>query len=269
MSTNSKTQFFSSLLASGHINWVPSELKRTGLYTRSLCEHCNNTYGRIYGPAYVDFVRQIAERIGDVDEYHRLQLSGVRWPLRILKQVMLQFVTANGSGFVRAKPWVAPFVRDRLKQGLPDDVCVYLFATNQAGGRTTGIAAHLNLELRKSNTMAEFTFWPLGTVVSLDGEIEESGLSPIHHWANYRFDDRANIDIELIANPVATANPLDFRTQAKVIADGDRPHPSFQKPSDEEARRTFDKAIRLSGGDDEGFRVVGHPSVFRDDEEAG
>ena len=88
----------------GVLEWTPDRQQR-GVYFRSLCEACNNRYGSWYGGAYVDLVRRIAERIGDVQDFHRTSVVGVKRPLSILKQVMLQFVTANGPGFVRANDW--------------------------------------------------------------------------------------------------------------------------------------------------------------------
>src|SRR5271167_2395441 len=94
----------------GVLEWAPDRSQR-GLYFRSLCAQCNNKYGRVYGGAYVDLVRRVAERIGDVREFHTISILGLHRPLAILKQIMLQFVTTNGPRFVRANEWVAPFIR--------------------------------------------------------------------------------------------------------------------------------------------------------------
>src|SRR5271166_6637843 len=88
----------------GAVLWAPDRSQH-GQYFRSLCSQCNNKYGRLYGGAYVDLVKRVAERIGDVQEFHKISVLGVRRPLAILKQVILQFVTANGPGFVRANDW--------------------------------------------------------------------------------------------------------------------------------------------------------------------
>ncbi len=77
------------------VEWE-AEPRDRGLCFRSLCQKCNNNYGRLYGEAYVKLVKRISERIGDVREFHKLSLFGIKRPLAILKQVMLQFVTANG-----------------------------------------------------------------------------------------------------------------------------------------------------------------------------
>ncbi len=143
-----------------------------GLCFHTLCSGCNNRYGSKYGGAYVDLVRKVAERIGDIPCFHKASILGVKRPLRILKQVMLQFVTANGPKFVATNSWVAPFVREPKNNQIPDNVAIYLFASNTRAARTSGVSAHIDLASSyRRAVVSEFTFWPLGTVISLDGEL--------------------------------------------------------------------------------------------------
>jgi hypothetical protein len=248
----------------GVVEWGANRRQR-GLYFHSLCERCNNTYGRVYGGAYVDLVRRIAERIGDVQEFHQLSLLGIKRPLAILKQVMLQFVTANGANFVRSNEWVAPFIRNRRSNSFPRDVFIYLFASNAAMSRKSGVSSHIDLVAKLSHVTAEFTFYPLGTVMSFNGELADKRLTPIHHWAQYPFDDKRTVDLHLSVNPIASPYPLDFRTKAQVDAaatQGD--DPNVTKPSEEELHGMIQKAIRISGeaGKDE-WVYSGHPNTMR------
>jgi hypothetical protein len=247
----------------GVVEWVP-ERRQRGLYFHSLCEKCNNTFGRVYGGAYVDLVKRIAERIGDVQEFHQLSLLGVRRPLAILKQIMLQFVTANGANFVRSNEWVAAFIRDRKKTEFPRDVYVYLFATNHRLSRKSGVSSHIDLIAKRTHVTAEFTFWPLGTVMSFAGELADKRLTPIHQWSQYPFDYRGAVDLNLWVNPVASPYPLDFRTvdQVKAAAtQGD--DPNVTRPSDEDLKRMIQKATRISGETGKNEWVYsGHPSTM-------
>jgi hypothetical protein len=248
----------------GVLEWAAGGLQQ-GLYFRSLCEECNNKYGRLYGGAYVDLVREIAERIGNVQQFHQLSLLGVKRPLAILKQVMLQFVTANGANFVRGNDWVAPFIRSRRKTDFPQDVFVYLFASNARMSRKTGVSSHIDLVAHRTHVTAEFTFWPLGTVMSFSGELSNKRLTPIHQWSQYPFDFRGSVDLHLSVNPVASAYPLDFRTASEVesaATTGD--DPSVKRPSDEDLRGMISKATRVSGetGKDD-WIYSGHPITMR------
>lgn len=64
--------------------------------------------------------------------------------------------------------------------------------------------------------MAEFTFWPLGTVLSFGEELNDPRLVPIHHWSQYEYGYQGTVDLLLTVNPVATAYPLDFRNRGQV-----------------------------------------------------
>lgn len=247
----------------GALGWTPHTEFRRGLYVRSVCGHCNNRCGRLYGGAYVDLVRRVGERIGDVQEFHKVSILGVRRPLAILKQVVFQFVSANGPGFVRANSWVAPFVKNSRNQAIPLDVGIYLFASNCRGGKTTGISSHIDLSRGgKFNIVAEFSFWPLGTVMSL-GDFSHKGLAPIHHWAQYPFDYEATVDLHLPVNPIHSPYPVDFRSESQIVEGRETPAGDVSPPSEEDARRMADETIARSGGDGKGFIFSGHPNTVR------
>lgn len=247
----------------GSMEWEAGEPQQ-GLYFRSLCEQCNNRYGRIYGSAYVNLVRRVAERVGDVQEFHRISITGIQYPLRILKQIMLQFVTANGPNFVRANDWVAPFIRDKDKRNFPDGVYAYVFASNATMSRKSGVSAFRDLLSGRTNVVAEFTFWPLGTLMSFNGELPHKVLTPIHHLSRYPFDYSGSVTLDLSVNPVNSAYPVDFRTMSQVRSARAAQHnPSLKTPSSEDLRELHEKAMRVSGEEEKRSWIYsGHPTTF-------
>ncbi len=246
----------------GVLEWALDRRQR-GVYFRNLCEVCNSKYGSLYGGAYVDLVKRIAERIGDVQDFHRISILGVERPLAILKQVMLQFVTANGPGFVRANDWVAPFIRSRTNTTIPKDIGIYLFASNRQGMRKTGVSAHMDLNMSSdAKIVAEFTFWPLGTVVSF-GELNDKRLAPIHQWVRFPFGYRGTADLHLYVNPVATDYPLDFRTESQVQSDAVKQNVEIKRPSEGASREMMRKAISHSGNDSDDWVFSGHPNTVK------
>jgi hypothetical protein len=246
--------------AGSQLYFAPHTKYSKGLCFHTLCSDCNNRYGSKYGGAYVDLVKKVAERIGDIPCFHKTSIIGIKRPIRILKQVMLQFVTANGAKFVYANEWVAPFVREPRNTEIPKNIGIYLFASNTRGARTTGVSAHIDLSLPyKSAVVAEFTFWPLGTVISFDGELSHPKLTPVHHWAKYRFDYEGAVDIELSVNPAESEYPVDFRTREQITT-GAAPTCDLKVPTEEDSREMMNKAMRISG-EPENWIFSGHPNT--------
>lgn len=245
----------------GALEWTVNTAYQKGLCFYSLCGKCNNQWGSKYGGAYVDLVRRIAERIGDVSEFHSLSILGVKRPLAILKQIMLQFVTANGAAFVKANKWVAPFIRQPLNRDIPHDIGIYLFASNLVGSRSTGVSTHMDLLRKKTNIVAEFTFWPLGTVISFGSDLASARLTPIRHWVEYPFDYKGAVDLHLPVNPTNTAYPIDFRSKSQVEA-GRFIDEEVQRPSDTDSRDMIDKVMKVSGERD-GWIFSGHPNTVK------
>jgi len=245
-------------MRSGALEWAPGQRFGRGVYVRSVCARCNNRCGSKYGGAYVDLVRRVAERIGDVQEFHSASILAVKRPLAILKQVLFQFVSANGPGFVRANDWVAPFVRNQTNQSIPPDIGVYLFASNCRGARTTGVSSHIDLSRSQMNVMAEFSFWPLGTVLSW-GHVSHRGLAPIHHWVQYPFDFKGSVDLHLPVNPIHSAYPMDFRSQSQMSSALNDVPVEVKVPSEEDGQRMVKETMRRSGSDGDGMIFSGHP----------
>jgi len=251
-----------SMQDTGTMDWSPSQKFGRGMYVRSVCARCNNRCGSKYGGAYVDLVRRVAERIGDVQEFHTVSILGVKRPLAILKQVLFQFVSTNGPGFVRANDWVAPFIKTTTNQSIPPEIGIYLFASNIRGARRTGSSSHIELSRSTQfNVVAEFSFWPLGTVISF-GHFSHPGLTPIHRWLQYPFDYKGAVDLHLRVNPIHSAYPVDFRSKSQVES-GYPGETDIKLPSDEDGARMAKETARRSGTDDKAFIFSGHPSTFR------
>jgi hypothetical protein len=203
----------------GHLVWSKED-RESGLTVRSLCGMCNSKCGSKYGSHFVDFIRKVAEQVENARDEERLIISGVRWPLSIVKAVMQSFISANGPDFVKANPWVIKFVRNSRNQQWPHDVGLYLFATNSKGGRKSGVMASYDFIRRRHAVSSEFVFWPLGAALFLKGMLSESRLTPIHHWvAECPYDYQGALDVCLWMNPAVKATPLDFRTEEQINKD--------------------------------------------------
>jgi hypothetical protein len=131
---------------------------------------------------------------------------------------MQSFVSANGPDFVIANPWIRKFVRNSRNNEWPLSLFAYIFATNSRGGRKSGLSAFYDFEKKRIRTVAEFTFWPLGMVLSFD-PLDDYPLTPIHQWASSEYTWEGQLDVALTVNPASSAYPLDFRSRSQINRD--------------------------------------------------
>jgi len=194
----------------GRLEWAGKV--EEGLIVRSLCGDCNSRGGGQYGSHYVDFISKVAPIVERAKDRKEFTVSGVKRPLSILKQIMQSFVSANGPSFVEANPWIRKFIRNSRNKEWSPDLFAYIFATNTRGGRKSGLGAFFDFGKKRIRTVAEFTFWPLGMVLSFDS-LDEYPVTPIHHWAQFDYTWPGQLDIRLVVNPTSSAYALDFRTR--------------------------------------------------------
>jgi hypothetical protein len=210
-------------LKTGRLQWAGKV--EEGMIVKSLCAECNSRGGSKYGTHYADFISKVALIVEKARNGDHILISGVKRPLSLLKQSMQSFVSANGPYFVNANPWVRKFIRSSRNQDWPPDVFAYMFATNSSGGRRTGVMSFYDIAQRKIETVAEFTFWPIGVVLSFGQELRGYPVTPIHHWAKFDYTWSGALDVDLIANPSPSAYALDFRTKDEIAGDGMRSNP--------------------------------------------
>lgn len=134
------------------------------------------------------------------------------------------------------------------------------------------MSAHIQLVTGKSHVLAEFTFWPLGTVISFGTEQSSDVLTPIHQWSQYRFDYPGSVDLDLSLNPVESEYPVDFRSADQVKAAASKGEdPSIPRISEEKLKEMSDKAVLISGeAGKDSWIYSGHPNtVHKIDRTAG
>ncbi len=244
----------------GRVIWQ-SEMVH-GWTVHSLCGECNNKSGGQYGSHYAEFIKDVAEKVDKVDEGDTISVV-VHRPLSILKQVMMNFVTANGPHFVQTHLWTRKFLRSSRNKDFPENWYVYAFAVKGTSGRKSGVGGFYDLIQKRINVVAEFTFWPLGTVLAFQ-PMDDYRLAPIHQYAKYEYtDSRARLILDLPVNPAASAYPVDFRSKEQIVK-GRFPLANNYEVTQEQGKEMCDKIFKYAAKEDqEDFIASGHPSTFR------
>jgi len=188
-----------------------------------LCAECNNRLAQ-YDLQYAPFVRDVAERVSRVNEKvgkDAIQVQ-VRYPIRVLKCALKSFISANGPDFIESHPWMRRFLLDLYNTEWDASMHLYLYACATRAGRQSGDARVLNVATGELRRFSEFTFWPLGNVLS-SVPLKGVPLQPIDQWVRlYRYTDRGPATLSLPVNVITTVYPLDFRSAEEVRRDAEQ-----------------------------------------------
>jgi hypothetical protein len=244
----------------GHVIWQGEVVR--GWTVRSLCGECNNWTGAKYGTHYAELIKDVAEKVDKVADGDTIRVI-VNRPLSILKQVVMNYVSANGQHFVKTHPWLRKFLRNSRNQDFPPDWYVYAFAVKGTSGRKTGIGGFCDLIRKRICVVAEFTFWPLGTVLAFQ-PMDDYRLAPIHQYAKYDYtESRAKLILDLPVNPAASAYPVDFRSNEQIVK-GRIPSENGYQATQEQGKEMYDKIFKYAAKEDQDdFIASGHPSTFK------
>ena len=181
-----------------------------GAYT--LCGRCNNDTGGWYGNAFVDWAYQ-----GLVLSQHALQAPSLYhifhiFSLRILKQIICMFFSANGEDFQRIHPDLVKFVLDKEARYLDPRFGIYVFFTVSPGSRQTGMIGSADIEGKRSlRIFSELTFPPFGYVMTLNSTPPEGGMVNISFFANFHYNDWKDIPLRIPFLSIFSPVPGDYR----------------------------------------------------------
>ncbi len=199
----------------------PEKLKREQLQSGAggytLCVKCNNDTGR-YGRAYADWACQAMEILERARGAPTLAYPFRIYPLRIIKQIVAMFFSANAPDFRKEVPYLGRFVLDKHAKGLPPDIRVHAgypagttSRTVSKSGLITGSGASL-----RAHAISEVAFSPFVFVLTLASECPEPRLADISYFALAGYDQQQYVYISLPVLPIATAYPTDYRTRSEV-----------------------------------------------------
>ena len=199
--------------ARGHISQ-----RGAGAYT--LCVKCNNTTGHWYGSAYVDWAAQglmLLQASGRSPSlYHIFHI----FPLRVLKQIICMFFSANSPNFRDRHEDLVRFVLNRDAKYLDPKVRVYAFYHLGDRSRQSGVSTLVQLSddgfSARSKIFSEITWPPFGYVLSLDSEPPDDDLLDISGFAHYRYKEWTDVQLRLRAKEIYSWLPGDYRSREEV-----------------------------------------------------
>ena len=222
------------------IDWL--ECSRTGAFQRkgpiqqggvrryTLCEDCNNKTGHWYGDEYVKW-SYVAVGIlqrhfpdpGSLDKdpapkWARLSFKEV-YPLRFIKAVTTLLFSVNSPEFQESHPDLATFVLDKDCMGLPDRYKFYLSLFLGPISRYVGVAGRGNVNSDQMDYLTEFSYPPFSCLLTIDTPQFVQPCGVISGFADYRYNRRADMEIDVLVGFGHTPYPGDYRSQAAIDTD--------------------------------------------------
>lgn len=188
----------------------------SGGYT--LCEQCNNDTGAWYGSAFVEWAHQAARILAFTRGQASLFYTYHIFPLRVLKQVVCMFFSANGPSFQSVHPDLVRFVLNKEEKYLDPKFRIYACLNSSNRSRQTGVVGALNFDNRKIKILSEITFPPFGFVMTLSSDPPDARLVDISFFARYSYNDWKHIPLNLPVLPVYSYLPGDYRSREEIMA---------------------------------------------------
>lgn len=187
-----------------------------GGYT--LCEKCNSSTGTWYGPAYVDWIYQVSRVLllskGGPSLYYLYRI----FPLRVIKQIICMFFSANGEKFREAQQELVRFVLNKESRFLEPHIHIYCFYSPSARSRQSGVSGVLNIETHTHKIISEIVFPPMGYVMSLNQVSPDERLFDITFFSRYQYSYSKEFGLRLPTLPIYTYFPGDYRSKKEVLS---------------------------------------------------
>lgn len=186
-----------------------------GAYT--LCGRCNNSTGRWYAPAFIEWCYQGMHVLIRSGGRPSLVYLNYLLPLRIIKQIITMFFSVNGERFAASHPELVQFVMDKERRYLNPKYRVFAYYNTAETGRRVGIAGRLDLKTRQVIVMSEISFVPFGYLLTLGSEPPDQRLLEITHFARYGYDEFEVAELRIPVLQTHLAIPGDYRTREEIL----------------------------------------------------
>jgi hypothetical protein len=206
---------YEQTIEQGALAWAV-KLVQGGARRRSLCGRCNNSTGSHYNPAYVRLVRRCAP-LATPENARRAVAVEVVHPQRVAKQALTTLVATMHPGVTGRFPQLRDLLLDASARGtLAPPLRLGFFLRANQGGRPTGIVASLNRESLAGRLLAEFSFWPLGWVLTFD-DVPVEGTTDVSDWLHYGYNERVDLTMGVPCQWAVYSYPADFRSPAEFL----------------------------------------------------
>lgn len=217
---------FQRMLAMKDIDELDSLGGRTsqrgaGAYT--LCGPCNNFTGGAYGKAYVEWAY---EGIYALD--HARQAPSVAhifrgFPLRIIKQIMSMFCSANPPGFAKLHPDLIRFILNVHHKHMPHGLRVFAGLNDSPRSRQASMTARIDTAEGRTALYSEIAYPPFVYLLTEGQPAPDPRLVEITYFSQYGHMEWRDIVERFSILPIDSFLPGDYRSRPEMRVEPQQP----------------------------------------------
>jgi hypothetical protein len=198
--------------------WEKKKKIRGALGAYTLCKGCNNMAGR-YAKEYKEWVKIAVEIL---EGNNGPKWSGIFpdvYPLRFLKEVVAMFCSLNGPNFAEKNQAIRAFVLSKSSQDIPLELTIFMYLNTSRLITRTGITGLIEFgKPSKIYIVSEYNFPPFGFAIYI-GNAKYKQITDITWFAEYTYDEKESIYLELPILERNTPYPADYRSESEIIID--------------------------------------------------
>lgn len=192
-----------------------AHILQSGSQHESLCKNCNNNTGSWYNPTYVKFVRICSRFAKENNACKTVDINAHIYPARLFRQALTHICATCQPGLSLRYPNLKEIILNKEKSLAINPLKIGLFIRVNRGGRHSGISIFVNTVEETSRLIAEFSFWPLGWIVTFDN-LPFEGTLDVTNWSAMSTDEKLHLDIRIPCQWCVSPYPGDFRQPKEV-----------------------------------------------------
>ena len=137
---------------------------------------------------------------------------------RVAKQALTSILATSQAGVTARYPHLREMILNAEVARPLAPLRLWFYLRSNPGGRSSGVASSINTETGRGRVLAEFSFWPLGWVLTFD-DVPVEGAIDLSSWFDVGYHEKREVTLTAPCQWALTAYPCDFRSQDAIAAE--------------------------------------------------
>lgn len=170
-------------------------ISQLGAGNYTLCIPCNSNTGAWYGSAYADWASQGMQAYELAKKFDKAKITFEIYPLRVLKQILCMFMSANDPAFQNKNPTLAKFILNKEEKFLNEVFSIYVFLNFSNYSRQSAITGTISDEGNK--IFSEIVFPPFGYLLTVESNPPTKSAMKINFFSEFDYNQKAELTLDM------------------------------------------------------------------------